>query len=82
MVVRAAVIVTVLLVVAITVIRGVRAADWVLLRQDASGDWHQRGPMLDQQTACLTALASDGIVVPSGTRLTCRRVISTKEATR
>jgi hypothetical protein len=70
-------------VVAITIARGVaRAADWALLRQDAAGEWHQRGPMLEQETACRTALASDGIVVPAGTRMRCERVVPTKETRR
>jgi hypothetical protein len=68
--------------VAITVVRGIKAADWILMRQLPGQEWTQRGPALDQQTACLTALASDGIVVPPGTRLKCERVVTTKEAAR
>lgn len=82
MVVRIVVGVTVAMVVLITIARGLRADDWALMRKAPNGEWQQRGPMLDQQTACLTALASDGIVVPSGTRLRCERVIDTKAAAR
>lgn len=82
MVVKTIVVVTVVAVVLITIARGIRAADWALMRMLPGQDWQQRGPMLDQQTACMTALASDGIVVPSGTWLRCERVTPTKEAKR
>lgn len=82
MVVRTVVGITVFLVVAITIARGIKAADWLLMRQASDGAWHQRGPVLGQETACLTALASDGIVVASGTRLRCERITATKEAKR
>lgn len=82
MVVRAIVAVTVAAVLVIAIARGLKAADWMLMRQAPGEQWQQRGPMFDQQTACMTALASDGIAVPAGTRLKCQRVIATKEATR
>ena len=67
---------------AITIYRGVaRASDWALMRKLPGAEWQQRGPTLDQQTACLTALASDGFVVPPGTKLRCERV-APKETSR
>lgn len=82
MVVRLVVAVTVAMVVLITIARGIKAAEWILLRQLPGAEWQQRGPMLDQQQACMTALASDGITVPTGTRLRCERVVATRAAAR
>jgi hypothetical protein len=81
-VVRVLLAAAVALVVMIAVARVVKAADWQLMRQLPGAEWQQRGPALGQETACMTALASDGIVVPSGTKLRCERIIPTKEATR
>ncbi len=64
---------TLIALAAITVARKARAADWLLMRKLPNQEWQQRGPALDQQTACLTALASDGFVVPKGTLLRCER---------
>ena len=69
-------------VVLITVVRGVRAADWQLLGKLPGENWAQRGPVLDAVVACETASASDAVIVPAGTALRCQRIISTKEATR
>jgi hypothetical protein len=82
MVVRTIVAATVIAVVVITVWRGVRAADWQLMRQLPGQEWAQRGPMIDHQQACMTALASEGIVVPSGTKLKCQRANRAREANR
>lgn len=82
MLVRAIVAATVIAVVVITVWRGVRAADWMLMRQLLGREWAQRGPILEQQTACMTALVSDGIIAPPGTWLRCERVVPAKEAAR
>lgn len=78
MVVRLVVAVTVFLVVAITIARGIKAGDWMLLRQGPGGEWQQRGPVLEHEVACMTAMASDGVIVPPGTRLRCERVTATR----
>lgn len=81
MAVKWTVAITVAAIVAITIYRGVaRASDWALMRQLPGQEWQQRGPALDQQVACMTALASDGFVVPKGTRLKCERITTTNEA--
>lgn len=82
LVVRTVVVTTIAAVVLITIARGVRSADWLLMRQLPSAEWVQRGAMLDHQVACLDALANDGIAVPAGTRLRCERMTPTKEAAR
>lgn len=82
LVVRAVVGVTVALVLTITIVRGVRSADWLLMRQLPGAEWVQRGALLDHRVACLDALASDGVVVPAGTRLRCERMTPTKESAR
>lgn len=82
MIVRLVVAITVAAVVLIGLARGLKAADWLLLRKAPDSEWQQRGPILDHEVACRTALASDGIIAPPGTWLKCERVISTKEATR
>ncbi len=78
MLVKSIVTAAVIAVVLIAIARGIRAADWVLMRQLPGSEWQQRGPALDQQAACLTALASDGFVVPAGTRLKCEKKESAK----
>lgn len=81
MVVKWTVALTCAAIVAIAIYRGVaRASDWTLMRQLPGEEWRQRGPVLDQETACRTALASDGLVVPKGTRLKCERIKPTNEA--
>ena len=79
---RVVIVCTLIALAAITVARKVRAADWLLMRKLPGQEWAQRGPILDQETACRTALASDGFVVPKGTLLKCQRVTKTKEAAR
>lgn len=78
MTVRIVVAGTVFLVVAITIARGIKAAEWLLLHQGANGEWQHRGPVFEHEVACMTALENDGVMVPSGTRLRCERVTAAR----